>query len=294
MQRVLDPGLLLLHFGFGGGPHVDDGDSARQLREPLLQLLFVVVRGGLLDRRLDLADAALDVGLLALATDDRGAVLVDEAPLRMAEIVEHRVLELQAQLLGNHLAAGEDRDIGEHLLAPVAEPRGLHGADLEGAAQLVDHQRGQRLALQVLGNDEQWLARLRHLLEDREEVLHRGDLLVVHQDVRVLEHGLHLLRIGDEVGREIPTVELHPVRSEEHTSELQSLAYLVCRLLLEKKKSRRSTAPNGKISASQSSDTAPLRKTSMQRAVTQPSACLITAAHPLTMTESTTFRTHRT
>src|SRR2546425_6245148 len=28
-------------------------------------------------------------------------------------------------------------------------------------------------------------------------------------------------------------------RSEEHTSELQSLAYLVCRLLLEKKKRRR-------------------------------------------------------
>src|SRR5687767_15626503 len=27
-----------------------------------------------------------------------------------------------------------------------------------------------------------------------------------------------------------------PGRSEEHTSELQSLAYLVCRLLLEKKK----------------------------------------------------------
>src|SRR5205823_14472368 len=29
---------------------------------------------------------------------------------------------------------------------------------------------------------------------------------------------------------------LYPTRSEEHTSELQSLAYLVCRLLLEKKK----------------------------------------------------------
>src|SRR5205823_10170357 len=28
----------------------------------------------------------------------------------------------------------------------------------------------------------------------------------------------------------------NPPRSEEHTSELQSLAYLVCRLLLEKKK----------------------------------------------------------
>src|SRR2546425_7218296 len=30
--------------------------------------------------------------------------------------------------------------------------------------------------------------------------------------------------------------DLIGVRSEEHTSELQSLAYLVCRLLLEKKK----------------------------------------------------------
>src|SRR2546425_7850004 len=30
-------------------------------------------------------------------------------------------------------------------------------------------------------------------------------------------------------------------RSEEHTSELQSLAYLVCRLLLEKKKKKRRT-----------------------------------------------------
>src|SRR2546425_3377559 len=30
-----------------------------------------------------------------------------------------------------------------------------------------------------------------------------------------------------------------PRRSEEHTSELQSLAYLVCRLLLEKKKKKK-------------------------------------------------------
>src|SRR2546425_2157522 len=33
------------------------------------------------------------------------------------------------------------------------------------------------------------------------------------------------------------------VRSEEHTSELQSLAYLVCRLLLEKKKTPFSRSP---------------------------------------------------
>src|SRR2546425_9161583 len=33
-------------------------------------------------------------------------------------------------------------------------------------------------------------------------------------------------------------------RSEEHTSELQSLAYLVCRLLLEKKKRVNNTVPH--------------------------------------------------
>src|SRR2546425_3743098 len=43
----------------------------------------------------------------------------------------------------------------------------------------------------------------------------------------------------DEGPREGPRRALHhrpDLRSEEHTSELQSLAYLVCRLLLEKKK----------------------------------------------------------
>src|SRR3712207_8022333 len=44
----------------------------------------------------------------------------------------------------------------------------------------------------------------------------------------------------------------HPVlpllmwsRSEEHTSELQSRQYLVCRLLLEKKKTRHNHPPRG-------------------------------------------------
>src|SRR3712207_7441204 len=36
----------------------------------------------------------------------------------------------------------------------------------------------------------------------------------------------------------LPSVEKPPTRSEEHTSELQSRQYLVCRLLLEKKKKK--------------------------------------------------------
>src|SRR2546425_13130330 len=42
---------------------------------------------------------------------------------------------------------------------------------------------------------------------------------------------------GRDGGRHDPRSLARPLRrSEEHTSELQSLAYLVCRLLLEKKK----------------------------------------------------------
>src|SRR2546425_5522407 len=43
-------------------------------------------------------------------------------------------------------------------------------------------------------------------------------------------------RDGARAAGERPGREAVGVRSEEHTSELQSLAYLVCRLLLEKKK----------------------------------------------------------
>src|SRR2546425_8138006 len=49
-----------------------------------------------------------------------------------------------------------------------------------------------------------------------------------------------LLLLAYSLGMGVPFLllglGLDQVRSEEHTSELQSLAYLVCRLLLEKKK----------------------------------------------------------
>src|SRR2546425_1999342 len=44
--------------------------------------------------------------------------------------------------------------------------------------------------------------------------------------------GLALARDGEDITANFKGL----ARSEEHTSELQSLAYLVCRLLLEKKK----------------------------------------------------------
>src|SRR3712207_8283859 len=49
------------------------------------------------------------------------------------------------------------------------------------------------------------------------------------------------VRRGGTAGTEEHPAEVRPAghRSEEHTSELQSRQYLVCRLLLEKKKNKR-------------------------------------------------------
>src|SRR5947209_16039888 len=56
------------------------------------------------------------------------------------------------------------------------------------------------------------------------------------------DHRLHalaldqLLHLGAGLRRHAPRCRSWSSRSEEHTSELQSRQYLVCRLLLEKKK----------------------------------------------------------
>src|SRR5947209_12118675 len=49
-----------------------------------------------------------------------------------------------------------------------------------------------------------------------------------------------ILRKCASSNRQTPQVAAHN-RSEEHTSELQSRQYLVCRLLLEKKKKKKNT-----------------------------------------------------
>src|SRR3712207_8164670 len=76
---------------------------------------------------------------------------------------------------------------------------------------------------------------------DAEVVLHRGS--VTEEDRQLIEHALaetkrmskmlsDLLFVARLDAGKVP-IERKP-RSEEHTSELQSRQYLVCRLLLEK------------------------------------------------------------
>ena len=88
VEGVLDAILLLLHLDLGRAADANDRDAAGELGQTLLQLLAVVVRGGLLDLRLDLADAGFDVLFLAGAADDRGVFLVDHDLAGAAEHVD--------------------------------------------------------------------------------------------------------------------------------------------------------------------------------------------------------------
>ena len=54
VQGVLDAALGLLHLGFGGRADLDDRHAAGQLREPLGELLLVVLALGLVHLRADL------------------------------------------------------------------------------------------------------------------------------------------------------------------------------------------------------------------------------------------------
>src|SRR5205823_7099061 len=71
----------------------------------------------------------------------------------------------------------------------------------------------------------------RHLAEFGAKLAHRGShaggVAAAGQRFKPVSH--ESARRAHEIGR--LTVTVVPARSEEHTSELQSLAYLVCRLL---------------------------------------------------------------
>ncbi len=129
--------------------------------------------------------------------------------------VERGLLERQTHLFRDDLAAGQGRDVLQHGLTAIAEARSLDGRDLHDAADVVDHERRERLAFEVLGDDQQRPTRLRNGLEQRQQLADVRDLLVVDQDQRVLEvDGLARL-VVDEVQRQVAAVELHALDDVE-------------------------------------------------------------------------------
>src|SRR5687767_15669285 len=85
------------------------------------------------------------------------------------------------------------------------------------------------------------------ILEDVEQVVPLEAVLEKADHARVLADRRDVeIWFAVEAGVVARPLHRHRLRSEEHTSELQSLAYLVCRLLLEKKKKKKKKKNNTK------------------------------------------------
>src|SRR5205807_27883 len=119
--------------------------AAGQLRQSLLQLLAIIIAGRLLNLRLDLADARLDLGWIAFTLDDGRVILVRHNAARLPKVGQCRGIEAAAHLFADDLPTGDQNvgiiDRGFHLLRV--------GHEVGGDVALVDLHALYILGLEV-------------------------------------------------------------------------------------------------------------------------------------------------
>ena len=188
---------------------MDDRNATGELCKALLQLLTVKIGRGLFDLNLDLVDAALNRICIARAIHDDGVLLGNLDLTRTAELRHLRILKLEAEISSDDFAARQDRNILQHFLAPVAKAGRLDGNTSEGAAHLIDQKGCKRFAFDIFSDNHQLLAGLQHLLQQRQNLLDVGNLLIRNQQVSVIDNCFHLIGICAHIRGNIAAVELH-------------------------------------------------------------------------------------
>ena len=209
MQSIFHAGLLFLHFDFGRSTDLDEGNAARQLRHAFLKLFTVVVARGGIDLLTDVLHAFGDGFGLAGAVDDRGVFLRHFDALGGTELFKRRLIKRKTQIRRDDGGTRQNGNVFEHGLAAVAEARGLHGDNLQDAADGVHDERSKGFAVHVFSDDEKRTTGLRNLFEHGEEIADVADLLVVQEYERIFKHGGLTFRRVDEVGGEVAAVKLH-------------------------------------------------------------------------------------
>ena len=218
-DSVLDAVLLLVELDLCGRTHTNDAHTTSELGDTLLEFLAVPlgVRVVVLSTQLD--DATLDVGLITGAVNDGGVVLGNDNLLGTAQNLEAHLVELEPNLGSDDLTTGESGDVLQHCLAAVTERRSLDCHRAEGTADLIDDEGAQSLPVNVLGHDKQAAVGGNNLLQQGEQVVHRRDLAGVNEDVRILDHSLHAILVGDHVRRQVTLVELHALGEVKLSAE---------------------------------------------------------------------------
>ena len=148
----------------------------------------------------ELGNALFDFFLFSSSTYDCGIALVNRDLFGAAQLLEFHVFQFDPEILADERASREDRDVAEHRLATIAKSWSFHGTDIEDATQLVYHQSSQRLALDILRDNQQWLARLGGFFENRNQFPKIADFLFKNQNQGILKHAVPFRGPRDEIG----------------------------------------------------------------------------------------------
>ena len=155
--------------------------------------------------------------------NNRGVLGVNANLLRDTQITQLNSFQLQAKILEDRLATGQNREVFQHGLATITVARCFDRTNLQDATQFVDDQRCQSFAFDVFGDDQQWQASLGNLFQQRDQRLGAADLFFAEQNPAVVEFNNLVVCIGHEVRRQETSLELHPFDEFDFGVDLTAL-----------------------------------------------------------------------
>ncbi|KAH3668564.1 hypothetical protein OGAPHI_002318 [Ogataea philodendri] len=209
-KSVIVSVLLLTDFNFRRTTDSDDGNTTRELSKSLVQLLLLVVRGGsILNGTLDLVTSLQDVALLTGTVQNDGILFGDSDGTTLTQELRGGILRLDVQFLGENSTTRQNGNVTENVLSIVSKARSLNAGNLNLAPQLVQDTCSQCFTVNILGNNEQWSSQLVGDFQTWKDVLDRRQLLLRKQQEWVFKFNLSALCLGNEVRRDVTSVESH-------------------------------------------------------------------------------------
>ena len=210
-QRIIDEIFAFLHFRFGVGTNTNLSNSTSQLCQSFLKFFAIVLAICFRDFLSNHRHTTVNISLLTSPLNDSRVLGINTNFFSYTKISELDTFELDAQVLENSLRIGQDGNIFQHRLAAVSVTWSLDRTDLQNPSHLINNESGQRLTLDILGNNQQREAGLRRFFEQWNQRLGTANLIFVNQNPTIIELDNLIVDIGDEMRRQISSLKLHPL-----------------------------------------------------------------------------------
>mmetsp|Transcript_169156 Transcript_169156/g.543745 ORF Transcript_169156/g.543745 Transcript_169156/m.543745 type:complete len:524 (+) Transcript_169156:150-1721(+) len=209
LQSIIVTQFFVVHLCLRRSSDLDLRYATAECRDAVGELFLVVTAVCVVHLAIQLLDAHLHLLRLGAVADDDRPLLFDDDTLAGSQLLHGGIGQGHAELRVDEHSTGGDCNVLQDGGFPVAEGRRLDGDDVQDAALLVEDKRLQRLAGDVVGDDENRLLGLKQLLQQVDDVVHIRQLLVSHQDPGFFQLGNESLSICDEIGRNVAAIDGH-------------------------------------------------------------------------------------